>query len=105
MRVEPYTPTCGRNCPVGASTLLPLAFERRVAADRRESNSFVGAQRVAGGVQLMRLPLNSLCAGAWVDVGAAVPVPAGASFEPVSLGGKPALLYVDSGNILKVVTP
>lgn len=105
MRVEPYAPNCLGTCPAGASTPYPLASELRVAADRRAANSFVGAQRTVGGVQVMRLPLSSACAGSWANVGAAVPVPAGASFEPVSLGGKPALLYVDSGNVLKLVTP
>ena len=107
MRFEAHAPSCvGRICPV-----LPLwdtsqAGELRVASDRRELDTFVTARRLpSGNIQLSRLPLNTDCQGALADVGAAIAVPAGAVFEPVSLGGKPALVYVDTGNLLKVVVP
>ena len=104
-RVEPHAPGCLQYCPVGWSDSHPLGTELRVAVDRRETNSFIGAERVATGVQLKRLALNPACAGAWSDVGTPVAVPAGAAFEPASLGGKPGLLFVDTGNVLKVVLP
>ncbi len=105
MHVEPYAPTCLGNCPLAWSTTQPLGTELRVAVDHRDTNSFIGAERVATGVQLKRLALNGGCAGSWANVGAPVAVPLGAAFEPVSLGGKPALLFVDAGFALKVVLP
>lgn len=107
IRFEPYAPSCaGRTCPVSRSKEVSTATELRVASDRRESNTFVTAGRnAAGAVQLARLPLTLDCEGGSYDVGAAVAVPVGAPFEPVSLGGKPALVYVDTGNVLKVYVP
>jgi hypothetical protein len=105
MHVEPYAPVCLGVCPSAWSTSQPLATELRVAVDRRESNTFVGAERTATGVQLKRLTLSSGCAGSWTDVGSPVAVPAGSAFEPVSLGGQAALLYVDTGFVLKVLAP
>ena len=108
MRFEPYVPTscAGRICPTPTFTDLVLSSELRIASDRRKSNTFVGASRdAAGKVQLRRLPLDPNCQGGFTDVGAPIAVPLGRAFEPVSLGGKPALLYVDSAYALKVYVP
>ena len=106
MRIHPKVTGClGQSCPGPTHTDLDLWTELRVASDRKESNSFVAATRVVGGVQLMRLALDASCQGGFVDAGAVVAVPPNAAFEPVSLGGKPALLYVDAANLLKVYLP
>ncbi len=108
VRVAPSHSGCvGRGCPAPTVVELQPTSELRVASDRRDSNSFVGARRLIGGeIQLTRLPLDPDCQGAFADIpGAKVAVPANAEFEPVSFGGKAALLYVDTGNVLKVYVP
>lgn len=106
MRVVPHPASCtGRACGSPWSLSGSQLAGLRLAAGRRDGNSFVGAVRTGASVQVLRMPLDADCQGAFVNVGAAVPVPAGADYEPVSLAGRPALVFVDSGNLLKVVVP
>lgn len=103
VRVEPFASACsGKACPAVVPSMwtLPLSVELRVAANGTQG--LVGAQRIlGGGVQLVHMTLNANCIGFWVNDGI-FPVPTGAAFEPVSLQGMPALLYVDSNHDLKL---
>ncbi len=91
----------GRDCGVSLQADLPQVEQLRVARDAE--GGFVAAKRVpGGGVKLMRMA----CSGTFIEVpGGTVAVPLGAAFEPVALGSKAALLYVDTGFTLKLFAP
>lgn len=98
LRLEPWCE--GRDCGARVTADLPQVEQLRVARDGE--GGFIAAKRVPGGnVKLMRLA----CDGTFTDVpGGGVSVPLGAVFEPVALG-KPALIYVDTGFVLKAFVP
>lgn len=58
----------------------------------------------ASGIQLGKMSAPAACANAFTPVGSPF-TGAAIAFEPVQLGNKPALLYIDASNRMKVYVP
>ncbi len=89
-------------CPPDATT---PGSPRQIVSDLANDNTFFSYEGT-GPYQVRKLVLavsNELCTGAWVNVGAAISLPTVPQL--VVIRGNPGLLYVDSSNNLKFVTP
>lgn len=93
------------SCTNSSYALQPMGQGMRVAPfEGNSEDNLLGAYSVSGIPRLQKMSDSVGCTGFDVNVGAPAPEVARA-FEPVQLGNKPALLYTDTNNTLKLYVP
>jgi hypothetical protein len=94
-------------CPNNTS-LTPVArpYKTRVAPFHANGeNTILAAWKNGGSLYLGKMTNPSTCTDAFTSIGQPIAVGGFGKFEPVQLGNKAALLYVDANDALRVYVP